>query len=295
MKREPGTRGARWRAAARRLAAGATAVLLFAGTAAAQQRPLKTEDPETIGAGRLLIEAGVDVERDVFYPVSGLDGNRVSIPTFGLSIGLSSIAEIQIDGGLYQRLSVTDRVPAPLSSVLDFSGDRTTDVEDFVVATKIRLFTEAASRPAMGLRLATQLPNASNESGLGHDVTNFFASLLVAKTVQSVRIVGNGGIAILGDPTSAVPEQNDLLTYGVSIARALTSSAEAVGELEGRLNAADVPDPGAESRATVRLGGRYTRGPVRVDAAILIGLTAADPQVGATAGFTWVLNAFRVP
>jgi hypothetical protein len=27
----------------------------------------------------------------------------------------------------------------------------------------------------------------------------------------------------------------------------------------------------------------------------LIGLTSRDPELGATVGFTWVLDAFRVP
>jgi hypothetical protein len=37
-----------------------TIVLLVPAVALAQQRPLVTEDPETIGAGRVLIEGGVD-------------------------------------------------------------------------------------------------------------------------------------------------------------------------------------------------------------------------------------------
>jgi hypothetical protein len=274
----------------------AFAIFLLVGVASAQQRPLVTEDPETIGAGRVLIEAGLDLERDVFYPVSGLIGNRVSVPTFGVSVGLSSIAEIQLDWGLYQRLSVTERRRAPLSQILDFSGTRTSDVEDLVLATKVRLVTEAAGRLALGLRFATKLPNASNESGLGHDMTDFFASLLVAKTVQSIRVVGNAGVAILGDPTSDVPEQNDLLTYGLSVARALTTAAEVVGEINGRLNMANGDaDAGAENRAVMRLGGRYTHGPVRVDAGVLLGMTSRDPDIGVTVGVTWVLDAFRIP
>jgi hypothetical protein len=251
-------------------------VLLFSltGTALAQQRPLVTEDPETVGGGRVLIEAGLDLQRDVFFPVSGLRGNRVVLPTVSVSVGLSSIAELQIDGALYQRLDITERRPAPLSGLLNFTGDRTTDVDDFIIATKLRLVGESGSRPAIGLRLATKLPNASNEAGLGTDLTDFFASLLFAKTVQSVRIVGNGGLAILGDPTSAIPEQNDLLTFGLSVARAMTDSAELVGEVNGRLNVGtDSPDPGAENRAVMRLGGRYTRGAVRVDAAVMLGMT----------------------
>jgi hypothetical protein len=276
----------------------AVILILFinAGAAHAQQRPLVTEDPETVGGGRVLIESGIDLERDVFYPVSGLRGNRVVLPTFGISIGLSSIAELQFDGALYQRLSITERRMAPLSRILDFDGDETTDVEDFIIATKLRLVTESGRRPAIGLRLATKLPNVSNESGLGTDMTDFLGSVLFAKTVESVRVVANAGIAIVGDPTSSVPEQNDLFTFGASVARAMTDAAELVGEINGRLNVRNGnPDPGAENRAVMRLGGRYTRGPVRVDAALLLGMTSRDPSVGVTAGFTWVLDVFQVP
>lgn len=270
---------------------------LATGRAFAQQRPLVTEDPEVIGAGRLLLEGGIDLDRDVSYPVSGLRGNRIAVPTIGVSIGISSIAEIQIDGAFYQRLDITERNPnAPLARLLDVDGDQTSDVDDFIIAAKIRLLTESAARPAIGIRVATKLPNASNEGGLGHDMTDFFASLLFAKTVQSIRIVGNGGLAILGDPTSAVPEQNDLLTYGVSVARAMTTATELVGEINGRFHTGNGdPDPGAENRAVMRFGGRYTRGTVRLDAGVLLGMTSRDPQVGFTAGFTWVFNAFTVP
>lgn len=265
--------------------------------AAAQQRPLVTEDPEVVGAGRLLVEGGLDWEQDVFYPVSGLRGNRLSVPTFGVSIGLSSMAELQIDGGLYQRLDITERREAPLSALVTATGDRTHDIEDIVLATKVRLFGETATgRPAMALRFATKLPNASNEAGLGTDMTDFFASLLVAKTVQSIRFVGNAGVAILGDPVSDVPAQNDLLTLGFSVARALTTSTEVVGEINGRLNLANGdPGPGGENRAVMRLGGRYTRGTVRFDTAVMLGMTPREPDFGATIGFTWVFDAFTVP
>ena len=270
---------------------------LLATPGFSQQRPLVTEDPEVIGSGRVLVEGGIDWERDVFYPVSGLRGHRLSVPTFGVSVGLSSFAEIQLDGGFYQRLQITERRDAPLARLVTATGDRTHDVEDLVLATKIRLFGETPTgRPAVGLRFATKLPNASNEAGLGTDITDFFASLLVAKTIQSIRIVGNAGVAILGDASATIPEQNDLLTIGVSVARALSTTTEVVGELNGRFNLANGdPDPGAENRGVMRFGGRYTRGTVRLDAGVMIGMTPRDPEIGVTAGFTWVFDAFRVP
>jgi hypothetical protein len=272
------------------------ALFAFAGPALAQQRPLVTEDPETIGAGRVLLEGGIDVAHDQQYPVSGLKGNLLRVPTIGISVGLSSIAELQIDGGLYDRLNITSRAAgAPLAALLTVTGDSTHDVSDTVVATKIRLIPETASRPAMGIRFATKLPNASNENGLGLDTTDFYASLLGAKTVQSIRIVGNIGVGILADPTTG-NRQNDVLTYGLSFARALTQQAELVGELNGRasMRSGD-PFPGTESRGLLKLGGRYTRGTVRLDAGVFFGMTTIDPTIGFTAGFTYVFNAFTIP
>src|SRR5438093_11289775 len=145
----------------------AFASLLVAGPAAAQQRPLVTEDPETIGAGRILVEAGIDYAHDQHYPVSGLNGNLWRLPTIGISLGLSSIAELQYDGGLYDRLDITSRVPtAPLASLLTVTGNTTHDFEDLVVGTKVRLLAETTRRPAVGMRIATKLPNARHESGL---------------------------------------------------------------------------------------------------------------------------------
>jgi hypothetical protein len=271
------------------------AVCALSSAAEAQQRPLVTEDPEPIGAGRLLVEAGFDAAHDQQYPVSGLKGNLLRFPTVGLSFGLSSIAEFQIDAGLYSRLNVTERFDAPLSSATTFSGDRTHDVEDTVVATKIRLLSEGASRPAIGLRFATKLPNASNESGMGLDTMDFHATLLGAKTVQSIRVVANVGAAILSDPTSG-NRQNDVLTYGLSFARAVTQAAEVVGEVNGRASTrSGEAFPGTENRSILKFGGRYTRGLLRLDAGVFFGLTAIDPTIGATVGFTYVFNAFTVP
>lgn len=278
-----------------RVACASLAVLALAYPAAGQQRPLVTEDPEPIGAGRILIEGGIDYSTDQQYTVSGLEGNLWRMPTIGISIGISSIAEFQIDGGFFNRLTITDRHPAPLSSLLTVTGDTTHDVEDFVVATKIRLLPESPKHPSFALRFATRLPNAGNESGLGLDTTDFYASLLGAKTVQSVRVVGNIGVGILADPTVA-DRQNDVLTYGISFARAITDRAEFVGEINGRWSTrSGGPFPGTETRSLLDLGGRYTRGSLRLDAGLFFGLTTLDPTIGFTTGFTYVFNAFEVP
>lgn len=269
--------------------------LCLAGPASAQQRPFVTEDPQTIGAGLILIETGVDWMRSVTFPVSGLRGDLVSGPTLGISVGVGPIAEIQIDGSPYRQLRITERRVAPLSPMLSLTGNTTTAVEDFVVATKLRLLNEGRGRPAIAVRFATKLPNASNESGLGHDTTDFFATFLVGKTVARVRWVANAGVAIVGDPVVAA-RQEDLLTFGMSLATRMGGGFELVSEYNGRMNlAASSPVPGTENRGVARAGMRWSRGRARLDAAVLVGATSTDLDLGGTAGLTWVFRALRMP
>ena len=86
----------------------ATVTLLALSSAAfAQQRPLVTEDPETVGANVVLLEGGLDYQHSIEYPVSGLEGNLWKLPSLGVSFGLGTSAELQIDGGLFNHLSIT--------------------------------------------------------------------------------------------------------------------------------------------------------------------------------------------
>ena len=67
-------------------------------------------------------------------------------------------------------------------------------------------------------------------------------------------------------------------------------------ELNGRANTRSGTAPvGTESRSVVRVGSRFTSGPVRFDGALLLGVTERDPSWGFTAGLTWVFKAFTIP
>lgn len=278
-----------------RLACSAIVLCLAAGAARAQQRPLLTEDPEPVGDGLVLLEAGVDQTWEHVYPVSGLKGQQLRFPRLGFSFGMGSRAEIQLDAVSISRLVIAERFPAPLAHMVEVAGDSTQGWDDAVVGAKVKLTNEAGWRPAVGLRFATRLPNASNETGLGLDTMDFFQSLLVGKTVQSIRVVGNVGVGILSDPTRG-DRQNDVLTYGLSLARAVTAASEIVGEINGRVSTRrGTPPPGTESRGRMTFGLRYTRASVRLDGGLFTGLTSLDPKLGVTAGLTWVFRSPLAP
>ncbi len=268
---------------------------LAAGSALAQQRPLLTEDPEPVGDRLVLLEAGIDQTWEHIYPVSGLKGQLLRMPRLGLSFGMGSRAEIQLDAVSISRLVISERFPAALDHMLEVPGDTTQGWDDAVIGAKVKLVGEGARMPAVGLRFATRLPNATNESGLGLDTMDFFQSLLVGKTVQSIRLVGNVGVGILSDPTRG-DRQNDVLTYGISLARAITTASEIVGEINGRISTRrGTPPPGTESRGRMTFGLRYTRGAVRLDTGLFTGLTSFDPKLGVTAGLTWVFQSPLAP
>lgn len=278
-------------------ASAVAAVAIVAGPARAQSRPLVTEDPETVPAGNILFEAGVDFAHGAEYPASGLTGNLKRIGTFGFSFGVSSIAEIQLDGGVRNLLAITATNPsAPLANMLVLKDpDHTSDFEDLSIGAKVRFAEETVSRPSLAIRFSTRLPNAGNESGLGMDTTDFHFGFLLGKTVQSVRFVGNFGFGILPDPVRG-DRQNDVVDFGFSVARAVRPDVELVGELNGRKNTRSGEPPiGTESRAALRLGSRLTRGHVRVDGALMLGITEFDPSWGLTGGVTWVFKGFDVP
>ncbi len=113
---------------------------------------------------------------------------------------------------------------------------------------------------------------------------------MVAKTVQSVRTVGNVGLFVLGNPEAA-QEAATALGFGISVARAVTNAFEVVGELNGRLTPFEKIVPaGLESRGVFRLAGRYTYSMFRVDFGLVAGVTNRDPSFGISAGATYVIT-----
>jgi len=231
----------------------------------------------------------------VKYPVTGLTGNLTKLGTFGLSFGMSSVAEIQVDGGFLNRLAIVTIDPAaPLAFRYTGGADSTSSFEDLSIGAKVRFLSETEGRPAMAIRFVTRLPFVGTDTGLGTGTTDFNVGLAMAKTIRSTRVAANVGLGVMGDPVEG-DQHNELFTYGLSFARAVKTGAELVVEFNGRLDFGDDEPPvGTDSRAIIRAGGRFTRGPVRMDAGLILGLTDRDPDWGFTVGATWVFKAFTV-
>lgn len=272
-------------------------VLLFVAAAAmagAQPRPIETEDAATVPAGTVRVTAGVSRLARQPYPVSGLTGTLWRVPEAGVTVGLGPVAEFQVYGG-WDALRIDARRTAPLSELVTAVGESTSDVADVVLATKIALRRESSGGPAVAVRVATKLPNAGNESGLGTDTTDVYGSLHLSQQLERLRVTGALGLGILGDPTDG-QRQNDVTTYGVSAIVQAVRSLSVVADLSGRTSTrAHGAFPGTESRRRLTGGLRVVRGAWQLDLAAIHGLTTTEPLTGVTAGITWQRQASPRP
>lgn len=254
---------------------------------AAQQRPLPVESATLLEYGNARIECGGAHFREQPFPLSGLTGNLTKIGTIRFGIALSEHVELQTDGTLLDMLSVTDRVQA-FNSVRTTTRNPTTDVGDFSFWTKFGLFGEYASGIGVSIRFGVQLPNASNESGLGIDEMNFFSSLLLQKHFGGTW-TANIGLGVLSDPTQ-LGQQHDVLIYAVEYSLPMNSSTFLLLQSAGRTGHDGV---GMRRLANGKAGIETSFGDIAIKALGVLNFSPADNAKGLELSFSYLFHAIE--
>ncbi len=275
---------------ARTLLAVALALGL-AASAAAQQRPLITEDVDVIPPGTLRVEAGIDFLQDAKFPVSGLTGDLTRVGVIGIHIGLSPNVQFSIEGVAQNFLSINTRSAAPaVTPVVAPGTNSTNDTGDFRLSTKVKIRHESKRGPALGFQFGVELPNSNETRGIGLNQTNAFGQILLGKSFGKearLRTFGNLGVGILTAPTRLFT-QNDVLLYGVAGIFRVNEKVNVATEVNGRANTRSGSAPlGTESLSEFRLGVQVRAAGLRFDAAGIKGLTEFSPRSGVTFGVTY--------
>ena len=253
-----------------------------------QQRPLKTDDAEILGTGRIRAEIGIEFLQGQRYSLSGLRGDLTRLGVAAIHVGAGEFAEFQISGVMQDFLSISGRT-APVVAP-EFSGNSTNDYGNLVLGTKLKFAGEKGKRPAIAFKFAVELPNANQGSGLGTDETEFYSSLLFKKHFGRTQILADMGLAILGSPLTAA-SQTDSLTYGVAAIVPVHRSVNLVAEVSGRRGPAH--RIGNENKSQVRAGIQFRTGAIRWDAGGVAGLMRYDPKSGVVFGATYEFQAFK--
>ncbi len=268
-------------------------IALCSFAAAAQQRPLLTDDVDIIPAGSLEISAGVDFLQNAKFPLSGLKGDLTRVGDIRIRQGFASNVEIQIEGTLQNFLAINSQVtPSPIP--LNIAGNSTNDFDDFTVSAKIKLRNESKFFPAIGLKFGYQMPNTDQAKGIGTNQINIFTKVLVQKrwgekpgSSPRANVFGNLGLGIMSAPLADF-SQNDVLLYGLAGIFRISNHINVVSEVNGRANTRSGGAPlGTESVGQFRVGAQIRASGVRFDTAAIFGLTKYSPRTGITFGVTY--------
>ncbi len=265
-------------------------VLLAAAPAAAQQRPLITEDVDIIPPGSVRFQVGIDFFQNAKFPLSGLTGDLTRVGVVGVNIGLSPNVEFQIDGVVQNFLSINRRSVSAIPLSIAPGATGANDTGDFRLSTKIKLRNETRRGPALGFKFGVELPNSNEAQGIGINQTNAYGLILVGKKfgqAERVNLFGNIGLGIFAAPTNTFT-QNDMLLYGVGTLVRLNERVNLAGEVNGRANTRTGGAPlGTEPLSQARLGLQVKAANLRFDFAGAAGLTKFSPRSGVIFGVTY--------
>jgi len=260
----------------------------------AQQRPLETQEPAILPPGTVSLQLGFDFLQDARFPLAGLRGDLSSLGVMGVYTSLGEIVEFQMQGTIYNSLSINQKSATPLNLTLNSGGTATSDFGDLSLSTKILLVSEKKRFPALAFRPTVQLPNASAAKGLGLDSTQFYGSLLAGKHFGKLNIFGAAGLGILSNPVEA-GVQNDVLIYGLGGIYPITASVNLASEVYGRWSTRERDAPlGTESQSLFRLGLQIKGLGLRWDIAGVAGMAELSPRSGITFGVTKEFRPFRI-
>ncbi|MBO0719486.1 MAG: transporter [Blastocatellia bacterium] len=270
--------------------------ILFNRPAEAQQRPLITEEVETVKPGEVRFELGFELLKDKNFPLSGLNGDLSRLGVIALTAGLASNVEFELGGVVQDYLRIRRQYqPSAITLQLSSPPNSTHDVGDFYLASKFKLRSESQHGPGFGFRFAVELPNSNQARGIGLNQTNFFATVLAGKHFgpsERFHVYTNLGLGILSAPVASFT-QNDVLLYGLAAAYRLNRRFTLVTEINGRHSTRNVTPLGTESDGEARLGARIRVAHVIFDVAGIKGVYRDSASSGVTIGVSYQPVVFR--
>jgi len=269
-------------------------IATFASSAAAQQRPLLTEDVDIIKPGFIRIETGFEFLQDQRFPLSGLRGDLAKIADTRLSFGMAPNVEFQIEWTVQNILSIDSRMTSAIPLKLGANSNDTNDVGDVTLWMKMKLRNETNRMPGIGFRFGVQLPNTDQTRGIGTNTTNIFSMITAGKRLagQKLNLFGNIGLGILQAPINEFT-QNDVLMFGLAGIYTVSDDLNIVGEVNGYHSTRNRTPLGTEDFSQARVGAQLRALGVRFNAAGIFGLSKNAPRTGLALGVTYDWDAFE--
>ena len=270
------------------------AVATPTAAAAASLLPLTTEQAQTLPSGTAEAIIGLAYFDDGRYPPFTPAGalrrqTLIEGPQLSFHIGAGDWAEFQAS---YETIYLDEQATNGQTNK-QFGGG---DARFFA---KFRLRRESERFPALGMRFGTKLPDATRDSRLGTDDTDFGGDVLLSKDFGPLVAHANLGILLLGNSGPTIGHsfqaggQDDLFDYNLAVVSQPLGAKES-GATTVRLMAELTGFSGSHygnDRNAVRFGLQMTRGAGTIYLGTSAGLVTASENIGASAGFIYSFDA----
>ncbi|MDZ7268628.1 MAG: hypothetical protein ONB48_12900 [candidate division KSB1 bacterium] len=222
-----------------------------------------------------------ELRRDWHAPLSGLRGRLLRLGVIRLDAGVAESVVLQVRGAVWQQLTIDERASQPRPGFPRRGTIR--DAGDFSVATVVRLVQNAGHTTALGLRVATRLPNSTQKKGIGTNTTDVFLAVLFAQRFHHITLLTETGLGILTAPLET-DEQNDVLIYGLAASCNISPRLQIAAEINGYLTTRNLIPAGTEARGVLRAGGRWRSRYGELEFSLAHGLTANEGGWGGLVG-----------
>lgn len=241
------------------------------------QFPLSSISPVTTPQGEQRARIGVGYNKGERLLFQREDKNRrvYTLPFFHYSIGVSSNVELLFS---YPLLLLNQ-------------NDQTQDYGsgDLTITGVFKFFRLGKIFPHAAIKIATKLPNASNQEEFGTDETDFFLGAMVSRHIGTVKLLIDVDLAILGDP-STKNTQDDVLEYKVGFIYPVRDNFSAALEIDGAEFSRKTND-----RRFLRGGIAFNWNKLLFDAGGALGLTDESGEFQVQFGVTFKLGPGKEP
>jgi hypothetical protein len=275
-----------------------TVLSIASATSAESLLPLNTETAGTLPKGMAEAVLGASYFEDLrfppFTPADALRRQHLTMaPEFALRAAAGRWAEIQAS---FDVVTVDERTT-------EGETTRNTGAGDAQIGTKMRVMSENSSRPALGIRFVTKLPNANVKNRLGTDEADFHFQGLISKNFGPLAAHVNVGMSLLGNPgpvlgaaDRSTAGQDDLLNYSVAlVSRPLSVPVRTdyllrlFTEVGGLANSRFGND-----RSAARFGLQTRHGALTTYSGVSAGLITASENFGLAAGVIYTFDVDRL-
>jgi hypothetical protein len=238
-----------------------------------------------VKARTILLGAGLAWGSDRSFPLSGLEGNLLSIGRLSLAYALADRVLLEIRGDVWQTLWVDEADPPPIPLDSDAQDGRTGDVGDFRIGLLLAPIGGERGFSA-GAHVEVKLPNSNEAKGIGSNTTDVRLALLGSYGAPRWRATVSLGVGILEAPVESF-EQNDVFLYAGELLYRVGSGLRLALGLEGRASTRDRVPLGTEDLGEVVIGADYRLGSWLLDVGLTRGLVEDSSEWGVRAGWAY--------